>query len=152
MITLSDDDREWLARWAVSGQPGMDWLSGNPDPSRVRAMLIKFMDRYGTESVFARLMADHLSVDRHVLYAENWPRKAARLAADSRARGDHPHADKLQAALVALMFCANCGRPLIDPVSINRGIGPDCWPRIAPEWRAAIEARTTGMVPLGGML
>jgi hypothetical protein len=29
----------------------------------------------------------------------------------------------------------------VDPVSIDRGIGPDCWERIEPAWRAAIEAR-----------
>lgn len=52
------------------------------------------------------------------------------------------HADKLHGALVALMFCANCGRPLEDPQSVNRGIGPDCWGRIDPAWRSSIEART----------
>lgn len=40
------------------------------------------------------------------------------------------------------MFCANCGRPLTDPVSIDRGIGPDCWEMIDPAWRVAIDART----------
>jgi hypothetical protein len=146
MIPLTDDDRMWLGRWKVGKppQPGIDWLAAGPPADRVRAMLIKFMDRYGPETVFARVMSDHLRADRHALYAENWPRKAAKLAAECRARGDHPHADKLHTALIVLMFCANCGRPLVDPVSIDRGIGPDCWPRIDPAWRAAIEQRPAG--------
>jgi hypothetical protein len=149
MITLSADDLTWLGRWTVGGRPGLDWLADDPPADRVRAVLIKWMDRAGTESVFARVLADHLGADRHVLYAENWPRRAARLAADARARGNDPHADKLQSALVRLMFCANCGRPLADPISVERGIGPDCWPRIEPGGRAAIERRLTGMLPLG---
>jgi hypothetical protein len=148
---LTDDDRMWLGRWTVGKQKqlGMDWLAGQPPADKVRAMLVKFMDRYGPETVFARVMADHLGADRHHVYAENWPRKAAALAADCRRRGEHPHADRLHAALTALMFCANCGRPLADPVSIDRGIGPDCWPRIAPPWRAAILGRleTAGTLP-----
>lgn len=138
---LTDDDRMWLGRWKVGRQPGMDWLAGQPPADRVRAMLVKFMDRCGTETVYARVLADHLGADRHRLYAENWPRKAATIAAACRARGEHPRADQLHAALVALMYCANCGRPLADPVSIERGIGPDCWPRIDPAWRAAILGR-----------
>jgi len=145
MITLTDDDRAWLDRWKVGRgadkQSGMDWLASQPPADQVRAMLVKFLDRGGPETIFARVMADHLDTDRHQLFAENWPRKAAKLATACRERGDHPHADKLHTALVALMFCANCGRPLMDPVSIERGIGPDCWPRIAPGWRAAITAR-----------
>ena len=74
-------------------------------------------------------------------FAEHHPRRAARLAEECRARGDHPHAGKLHAALVALMFCANCGRPLNDPLSVDRGIGPDCWEVIDPEWRVRINAR-----------
>ncbi|MGI8452128.1 MAG: DUF6011 domain-containing protein [Streptosporangiaceae bacterium] len=142
---LTDDDQFWLGRWTVGRgsdrRPGMDWLAARPPPDRVRAMLVKFLDRYGPGFICTRVLADHLGVDPDQLYAGNWPRKAARLAAESRERGDDPHADKLHAALVALMFCANCGRPLADPVSIERGMGPDCWPRIAPAWRAAITGR-----------
>jgi hypothetical protein len=119
----------------------MDWLASNPPADKVRAMLVKFLDRYGPATVFARVLAGHLGADPDQVYAENWPRKAAKLAAECRERGDHPHADKLHAALISLMFCANCGRPLMDPVSIDRGIGPDCWPRIDPGWRQAIITR-----------
>jgi hypothetical protein len=70
------------------------------------------------------------------VYAANYPRKAAKLD-----RGDDVHADRLHTALVALMYCANCGHPLTDPVSIERGIGPDCWPRIDPAWRDSITGR-----------
>lgn len=141
-LQLSEDDRAWLARATIGRQPFMEWLAASPPPDKVRAMLVKFLDRYGPSTVFARVMGAHLGEDPVRLYAENWPRKAARLAEECRARGDHPHADSLQRALVALMYCANCGRPLVDPESIDRGIGPDCWERIAPDWRAAVEART----------
>jgi len=39
------------------------------------------------------------------------------------------------------MFCANCGRPLNDPMSIDRGIGPHCWDHIDPAWHASISQR-----------
>jgi Family of unknown function (DUF6011) len=104
-------------------------------------MLVRALDRPDRSGAFGRALAAHLSADIDELFAEHHPRRAAKLAEECRARGEHPHADKLQAALVALMFCANCGRPLQDPLSIDRGIGPDCWPRIDPGWRSAIELR-----------
>ena len=140
-LPLTEDDRLWLERWKVGRQAGMEWLATDPAPDRVRAMLVKFLDRYGPQTVFARVMGAYLDADPHQVYAENWPQKAARLAAACRERGDQPHAEKLHAALIALMFCANCGRPLNDPGSIERGVGPDCWPRIDPAWRLAIAAR-----------
>jgi hypothetical protein len=145
-LSTSEDDRMWLSRWTVGRdrKPGMEWLAGDPPPDAVRRMLIGFLDRYGTETVFARVMAAHLGVDPVRPYAENWPRKAAKLAAEARARGDHPHADRLHAELVALMFCGKCGRPLDDPMSIARGIGPDCWGRLDPRWRQAISERISG--------
>ena len=143
LANLTDDDRMWLARWTVGRdrQPGMDWLASSPPPDKVRAMLVRFLDRYGPATVFARVLAGHLQADPDAVFAENWPRKAAKLAASCRARGEHPHADSLQAALVALMFCANCGRPLTDPQSVERGIGPDCWEHIDPAWQASIIQR-----------
>lgn len=140
-LPISEDDKTRLSRCRVGRQSLTDWLASDPPADKARAILVKFLDRYGTETVFARVMAAHLGVDPVRLYAENWPRKAARLAAEARARGDHPHADQLHTSLVALMFCANCGRPLDDPVSIGRGIGPDCWGRIDPQWRQAIAER-----------
>src|SRR5258706_3881057 len=130
-----------LARWRVGKQPAADWLAAGPDRERARAMLIRALDRPGRSGAWGRALAAYLGADLDALYAEHHPRKAARLAADARARGDHPHADKLHAALVALMFCASCGRPLADPVSIDRGIGPDCWQIIDPGWLATIERR-----------
>ena len=147
MIILTDDDKMWLSHWKVGRQLGTEWLADNPPADRVRAMLVKMLDRGGgPKSVFARVLGDHLGADPVQVYAENWPRKAARLAADARERGDHPHADQLHAALIALMYCANCGRPLNDPVSIDRGIGPDCWQVIAPDWRNAISTRLAGQI------
>jgi hypothetical protein len=139
--TLTDDDRAWLARWRIGKQTFEEWLNSKPPADQAHAILVKTLDRGGTSTVFARLLGEYLDVDPVKVYAENWPRKAAKLAAAARARGDHPHAGQLHAALVALMFCANCGRPLNDPLSIGRGIGPDCWEVIDPAWRDAISAR-----------
>ena len=36
--------------------------------------------------------------------------------------------------------CGMCGRPLRDPTSIERGIGPDCW---AKAWQADSDTRTS---------
>jgi hypothetical protein len=60
---LSDDDRKWLSRWTVGGQPGMEWLAGNPGTDRVRATLVKMLDRAGPATVFARVLGEHLGVD-----------------------------------------------------------------------------------------
>jgi Family of unknown function (DUF6011) len=143
---LSDDDRRWLSRWRVGKQTGEEWLNSKPPTDQAHTILVKMLDRGGTNTVFARLLSEYLGVDPVKVYAENWPRKAARLAVACRERGDHPHADKLHAALVALMFCANCGRPLVDPLSIGRGIGPDCWEVIDPEWRGAISRRLAAQI------
>lgn len=145
-----------LSRWRIGGIPAPRWLASRPDPQMARAKLVRALDRPGRGGAFARALARYLSADLDAVYAEAYPRKAAQLAADARARGDHPHADKLHTVLVALMHCANCGRPLTDPLSIGRGIGPDCWPRIDPAWRAAItrrleaEASVTRVREVGG--
>jgi hypothetical protein len=147
-LTLTDDDRVWLARATIGRKPIMDWLAADPPADHVRAVLVKFLDRGGPRTVFARVLGSRLGDDPVRLYAENWPRKAARLAEEARARGDHPHAEALHAALVALMYCANCGRPLVDPQSIDRGIGPDCWLRIDPAWRRSISTRVSDQLAL----
>jgi len=36
---------------------------------------------------------------------------------------------------VRLRRCLLCGRPLKDPLSTRRGIGPVCWKRMVPELR-----------------
>jgi hypothetical protein len=141
--SLTDDDKLWLSRVTIGRKPVLEWLATAPPPDRVRSCLIKIMDRGDPGHVVSRLLAAHIGADPYVLYAENWPRKAARLAKKARELGNHPHAEKLHTALVALMFCASCGRPLEDPVSIDRGIGPDCWTRIDPQWKSSIAARIT---------
>lgn len=130
-----------LSRWRIGGQAAPSWLASRPDPRMARAKLVRALDRPGRGGAWGRALARYLSADLDAVYAEAYPRKAAQLAADARARGEDPHADKLQTLLVALMHCANCGRPLADPVSIGRGIGPDCWPRIDPAWRESIRQR-----------
>lgn len=105
---------------------------------------MRALDRPNRGGALGRALAAYLGTDLDALYAERHLRRAAKPAADCHARGDHPHADELHAALVALTFCANCGRLLTDPESIDRGIGSDCWPRIDPGWRAAIESRQGG--------
>lgn len=136
-------DQAELARWRHGGQPATVWLASRPDPERARAVLVRVLDRPGRGGALARALAAYLDVDLDAVYAGQYPRKAAKLAADCRKRGEDVHADRLHGALVALMYCANCGRPLTDPLSVERGIGPDCWPRIDPRWRAAIIARIT---------
>lgn len=148
---LTEDDTLLLSRVTIGRQPFADWLASNPPPDKVRAMLVKFMDKGGPRTVFARLLSERLGVDPVQIFTENWPRKAARLAADARSRGDDPHADSLHAALVALMFCANCGRSLGDPVSVERGIGPDCWEVIESQWRDAILERLALPEPTGAL-
>ena len=143
-------DAAELARWKVGRRAATDWLASGPAPEEVRPMLVRVLDRPGRGGAFGRALAGYLGADLDTLYAEHYPRKAARLASQCRSQGNDPHAAKLHAALVALMFCANCGRPLADPLSIDRGIGPDCWPKIDPQWRAAISKRlaaATGSAP-----
>ena len=130
-----------LSNWTIGGRPAPAWLASGPDPELARAKLVRALDRPRRGGAWARALAAYLGADLDAVYAEHYPRKAARLASEARARGDNPHAEKLQSALVALMFCANCGRPLADPLSIDRGIGPDCWQKIEPAWRDAISAR-----------
>jgi Family of unknown function (DUF6011) len=130
-----------LARWRIGRVSARDYLAAQPPADQVMPKLIRLLDRPGRGDALGRAFAAYLGADLDTLFAEHHPRRAAKLAAECRARGDHPHADKLHASLVALMFCANCGRPLDDPLSIDRGIGPDCWEIIDPQWRQAISAR-----------
>jgi len=147
MIALNDDETAELARWYYRSKGRQltipEWLA-EASPERVRAALVRALDRPGRGGVYARVLADHLGLDVDAVFAQHYPRKAATLARECRERGEHPHADKLHAALTMLMVCANCGRPLTDPTSIDRGIGADCWPRIDPAWRAAITERMAG--------
>ena len=152
-LTLTEAEAAELARWHHGKLSIPEWLASRPPPERLQASLIRVLDRPGRGGVFARVLADHLGADLDKVFTANYPRKAAKLAAACRERGDHPHAEKLHDLLVSLMFCANCGRPLVDPVSIERGIGPDCWQQIDPAWRARIEARMTAPpVPVQGTL
>jgi len=134
-----------LARWRIGTRKGRmspgEYLATTPPADEVMPRLIRLLDRPARGGALGRAFAAYLGADLDALFAEHHPRRAAKLAEECRAHGDHPHADKLHAALVALMFCANCGRPLNDPLSIDRGIGPDCWEVIDPEWRTRISAR-----------
>jgi len=134
-----------LARWWVGTRKGRmaprEYLATAPPAGEVMPRLIQLLDRPARGGALGRAFAAYLGADLDALFAEYHPRRAAKLAEECRARGDHPHAGKLHAALVALMFCANCGRPLNDPLSIDRGIGPDCWEVIDLEWRTRINAR-----------
>jgi hypothetical protein len=130
-----------LARWHHGRMTIPAWLATGPPRDTVRASLIRALDRPNRGGALARALAAHLGEDIDAVFAESYPRKAAKFAGECRANNSRPHADRLQAALAALMYCANCGRPLSDPLSIERGIGPDCWPRIDPAWRAEITRR-----------
>ena len=144
-MTDTIDEAAELARWWVRTRKGRmspgEYLATTPPAGEVMPRLIRLLDRPGRGGALGRAFSAYLGVDLDALFAEHHPRRAAKLAEECRARGDHPHTDKLHAALVALMFCANCGRPLNDPVSIDRGIGPDCWEVIDPKWRDAISRR-----------
>lgn len=130
-----------LSRWRIGGIPAPRWLASRPDPQMARAKLIRALEQPDRGGAWGRALARYLSVDLDALYGKAYPRKAAQAAAEARARGDDLHADKLQTVLIALEHCANCGHPLADPLSVSRGVGPDCWPRIDPAWRASISQR-----------
>ena len=55
------------------------------------------------------------------------PQKVAYQARYWRAHGRLDVAERLEAQLVAFHRCRICGRALSDPVSISRGVGPECW-------------------------
>ena len=55
------------------------------------------------------------------------PGRVARYAAYYRQRGQDDSAELLEARLVGAGRCKRCGRELSDPVSVERGVGPDCW-------------------------
>ncbi len=142
MTTMTEAEAAELAIWHIGKLTVPEWLASGPSPDRKRAVLVRLLDRVHTPNgLLIKVLARDLGMDPDALWAERHPRKAAKYAAACRARGDHPHADKLHAALISLMFCANCGVPLVDPLSIDRGIGPDCWERIDPAWRQAIITR-----------
>jgi hypothetical protein len=42
--------------------------------------------------------------------------------------------------------CLRCARPLRDPVSVARGLGPECRTKVDPRWRDAAEMRTLAMI------
>lgn len=116
------------------------WLA-RPDPQLASAKLVRALDQPGRGGAWGRALARYLSVDLDAVYAKAYPRKAAQVAGEARARGDDLQADKLQTVLAALEHCANCGHPLTDPLSVGRGIGPDCWEQIDPDWRESISRR-----------
>ena len=51
---------------------------------------------------------------------------AARWARRYRLDDQIESALRIEAALAAAGYCRSCGRPLSDPVSVARGVGPDC--------------------------
>lgn len=61
------------------------------------------------------------------------PAKMALAIKYYRARGRDDLADQLEAELTSAGRCRRCGRPLSDPVSIERGIGSDCWRKTTKE-------------------
>jgi hypothetical protein len=59
---------------------------------------------------------------------QRWrPTKLAEQAAWHRQGGRLDIAEKFETQLVREGRCKLCGRPLSDPDSLERGVGPDCW-------------------------
>jgi hypothetical protein len=57
------------------------------------------------------------------------PKRPAKLAAQAawhRQHGRPELAEHFETQLVREHRCKLCGRPLTDPVSLERGVGPDC--------------------------
>jgi len=109
MTDTAAEDAE-LARWWIGTRKGRvsprEYLATAPPADEVMPRLIRMLDRPGRGGALGRAFSAYLGADLDALFAEHHPRRAAKLAEECRARGDHPHADKLHAALVALMFCA----------------------------------------------
>jgi hypothetical protein len=85
-----DGEAAELARWRVGRQSVPDWLaSDRATPDRVRAMLVRALDRPDRGGAFGRSLAANLGLDVDEVYAQHYPRKNAKLAAQARARGDH---------------------------------------------------------------
>lgn len=55
------------------------------------------------------------------------PEKLALQALWHRMHDNPEAAERLEAVLQAEHRCKACGRHLSDPVSIERGVGSDCW-------------------------
>jgi hypothetical protein len=54
------------------------------------------------------------------------PTKLAQQAAWHRSHGHDDIAERLETWLTRDKRCKRCGRPLTDPESLERGVGPDC--------------------------
>jgi hypothetical protein len=48
------------------------WLASGPDPERVRAMLVRALDRPRRGGAFSRALAAHLGTDLDQVYAESY--------------------------------------------------------------------------------
>jgi hypothetical protein len=60
------------------------------------------------------------------------PKRAAMVARYYRAQGRDDDAQVLEDYNVSRGFCRCCGRRLTNPVSVARGIGPECWAKQPP--------------------
>lgn len=65
-------------------------------------------------------------------YASKWPVKAAEYIArhDKEGDPDQARAAALKVALPARGCCRICGRALGKKLSVERGVGPDCWEKL----------------------
>ncbi|MDQ3641790.1 MAG: DUF6011 domain-containing protein [Actinomycetota bacterium] len=77
------------------------------------------------------------TTETHRRFAVRCPAKAARYLARMQSDVDRVgelEARRLTAAMAGLRaglqssaHCLRCGKSLIDPTSVARGVGPDCW-------------------------
>lgn len=63
----------------------------------------------------------------HTSQAERFRQRGEDSRADEQAR----YAAKYSDTLRSCGRCQMCGKTLSDPVSVERGIGPDCWQQVA---------------------
>jgi hypothetical protein len=122
MPTTTPDDV--LAGWWMEGRPAREWLA-DASSDAIHKMLVAVMKRRGFVPA-AVAIAEAGELDPYQVYAESFPRRAANAAQIARGRGDQRTSDLFALWLMSGGWCCCCGRRLVDPASVVRGIGPDC--------------------------
>jgi hypothetical protein len=129
-MTATPRPTDPLYRCTVNRRPIREWLA-DATPADGRALLVRAIKRRGL-GPYQHAIAEALDLDAAQVFAVEFPHRAAKAARIAREHGDAETADRIARWLIAGGNCAHCGRPLADPESVNRGVGPDCWARLGP--------------------